>query len=344
VALMRQARGAAGRLRSITDGHRRTRNTVTVSGHLPLVNAWLGEMGRPSSGWIVDSIADTRTATAVAMLAHPQTGERLVIRVARGSEGVGLERGSMASQAVRVALGDRTPFMVATPLALRHTHHDVLSVETRLPGAPISETGLDLFRASEVVAQAITHLHRSTASRSLVAPEQAVEICGRKEGSVRVPGITRRLERVADWACAELMRSERLLARTHGDLNLSNALFSPGEPVGVALVDWDTSLGRGLPALDGISLVMDVRQRESGSETGTVVRSVIEDGYTDREKGFLSAFDEQAVDPLMTWLWWVSFVNHSMETSARLRSHPYWLHYNVGQVLGIFDSTGAVGR
>ncbi len=280
MALIGRARGAAAMLRSITAERRLRRSTTTIATYLPLVNEWLGELGRPSSGWIVDSVADTRTDAAVAMLGHQRTGERLVMRVASGSEGVGLERASTATQAVRDALGDGTPFRAATPLALRHVRRDVISVETRLPGRPMRQAGLDVLQASALVAEAISHLYGSTAVRSLVSAEQADVIAARGHGSVRPPGMARRLESVADWACAELRRSERQLARTHGDLNLSNALFSPGEPVGVALVDWETSLSRGLPALDGISLVMDVRQQESGSETGTIVRSVLEEGYT----------------------------------------------------------------
>lgn len=321
--------------------HRRERNTEIIDEHLPLVGKWLGEAGRPSTGWVVDSVAATRTAAAVAMLSHPDSGEQFVMRVASGEEGSGIERGAEASRAVRSALGDASPFRLATPVVLRHTGDYVISVETRLPGGSFAAAGLGPVEASEVIAAAITPMYRATSRRTTVTPEKAATIVTNGDLLIKPPGGTRRLSAVAAWASAQLQHSERLLGRTHGDLNLSNALFAPGDPVSVSLVDWETSHEHGMPVLDGISLVMDVRQHQTGSEIGLLVRSVLEEGYSEREARFLTQFDEQAaVDPLMMWVWWVSFVKHCLRSTPRLRSHPYWLHYNVRTVLAVFKNKG----
>lgn len=199
---------------------------------------------------------------------------------------------------------------------------DAFRVEHVLPGIEASRLltngGVTRTVRLEQLAAAIGTLHRLTGKElevgsSLVSswvdePLAALELNARRKSRLERWQL-RALERIRRDLHEALLGRRLTAGWTHGDYAPSNLFVDPASGAVKGIVDWELAAARGLPALDGVQLVLSARAVRRRREYGEIVVDALAGSWTEEERAVLDQCrDPSGSDPplpalvLLTWL------------------------------------------
>ncbi|WP_162834590.1 aminoglycoside phosphotransferase family protein, partial [Amycolatopsis circi] len=189
----------------------------------------------------------------------------------------------------------------------------------------------------------LVELHDRTAELGRVDERLLRRHVADPAGLVRA-AVPARLRTTVDRVAADLsagLRDRRLPAGwVHGDYSPDNILLGPGDRVS-GIVDWGQATGRGLVAIDVVSLALSTEATATGRELGTVVVDWLTTGPRSaaalRDRSVRGG-DDVPVRTLVL-LGWLHLVAANLAKSARYAANPVWLRRNVIKVLSAVNGT-----
>ncbi len=189
------------------------------------------------------------------------------------------------------------------------------------------------FQANAVAA--VTDLHRRTAARVVVGPDElrawvhdpmaavsaALPRRGRPEAAT-----------LADLMAARLLGRSVAVGWTHGDYTPDNVLADPqGRVTGV--VDWGQSCPDGLAVLDVVTFLLTARRSTDGEEVGAIVLHRLAETVP-AEDNLLRRVQRSTgvpgIDPVtLTLLGWLQHVTQNLAKSPVFAANPVWVRRNL---------------
>jgi Phosphotransferase enzyme family len=216
------------------------------------------------------------------------------------------------------------------------------AVDTALPDAPAltrATGGRELATVQEAAAEAISHLHRRTAT--VVAVDDAVI----DRWVTRPAGVlaghagrdARGLGALADRLGAALHGRRLTVSWVHGDLWPGNLLVRADGALS-GIVDWDAAAPDGLPQHDLLHLIVYTRRLTHGAELGAIVRDQLrEQAWATHERRVLRAEPGagQLGDRASLLLYWLhhAAAHTRQQDGALTPRYRVWWRRNVEPVL-----------
>lgn len=163
--------------------------------------------------------------------------------------------------------------LAAEPVAFRETADHTVFVQSRLPGRAVEFSRLDdnaVLDLLRVACEPLLSVHR--AARRL---GQTVDFRPMLERFSELPKIYPQAQAELAPALAALRAwaGERVLPAVpvHGDYKIGNLLFADQPRRLSGIVDWDNFRPAGLPLIDGLNLMVNLRATRDGVHYGTAL-------------------------------------------------------------------------
>ena len=304
-----------------------------------LADEILATMPEADAAW--ETWAARTDSDVVVRFAGPRPEARLVVKIAwspAGAAALAKQRDALAALRTAPALGALAA-VLPRELAAGDAQGHPWVVEHALAGVDARRWTRDatIERALEATARGVAPLHTATgAMRTMNGTLLDALIDERLAHLDRVRGPHQGLRRLRAELREALDGRDMLVARSHGDLWLGNALLAPDASALTGLVDWEASRPADLPGVDLAHLVISTRTLVRGASLGRVVQRLLSGAEP------LSPLEERLLAPhtapggpgvrelvLLGWL------QHAAQrlTQSELHRHGLWLRRTVDPVL-----------
>ncbi|TQK50816.1 phosphotransferase family enzyme [Streptomyces sp. SLBN-118] len=159
---------------------------------------------------------------------------------------------------------------------------------------------------------------------------EEIHWCRKGRGAAAVEALRERLVRGLDGRTLTV-------AWTHGDFHPGNILLSEERGTLTGVIDWSSARPDGPCVIDSYMFVLTLRHQRGGRQLGRIVADVVRRGsLLPDDRRLLTEADvpppdeDEAVLPLLTWLWHVA---GNLAKSARYGRSHRWVAGNVVPVL-----------
>lgn len=254
----------------------------------------------------------------------------------------GLERHAVATEAIRSATaGTTVQRLVPELLEIGTCASQTYVIESACAGRPA--TGGDEATLG-AVAGAVGALHRATARRQRpgddVCYHAVTAPCAVLLADDRLARYHPTIDALASALTDAIDRHDLIVARTHGDCWLGNALVDDAlhPPIVTGLIDWEDSVEVGIPDVDLAHLWL--AEYPSGFAAGTLQSFLAHDfgdfvgvcGRTPLNRDLPAA--------LVVTLAWLSHVANGLQRASTFSLGRVWIKRNVTPVLDVLEEVG----
>jgi len=343
--------GHLERLRVLRSDHRRaSRARAVVATLLGSLGEVAGDSGAPGS-WRAHEMLRTSSDLTILTAGPPNGPFRALIKIAETRSAADMldwQRRTLLTLREDERLGDWRSLLPHV-LAAGEADGTAYLVEERIAGTDLqfalARPG-DHSPALRGAGEAISRLHRATASDATIGPE-ILDRWVRRPIAALAAGVGRSsatrtsqaaLARLAEDLCTTLEGLVVTISWVHGDYSPGNILTGPDGRVS-GIIDWEFAHPQDLPALDVVTLLLTARMCVRRQELGQIVCDIL-DGprWSDAEASLVGAAYGMGVEGAITTetvvlLCWLRHVARMISRHRRYVDRALWIHGNVDSVL-----------